>query len=115
MQCPPCKKTLEKGSNAGELRGIVIKRTFKTQARWVLVVTTYRKFSNIRHFQKIVAPNFSWFLIGSRIMSPRPIFYLKPILKFLYDLYIEVENFCLTLIVYEIPQKIVSPKRLFLE
>ena len=39
-----------------------------------------------------------------------------PFLKSLYHgLYFEVENFCLTLIVYEIPQKIVSPKRLKLE
>ena len=76
----------------------------------------YRVSSNRKRPQKIVAPNFSWFLIGSRIILSRPIFHFKPFLKALYhDLYLEVENFCLTLILYEIPQKIVSPKRLRLE
>ena len=45
----------------------------------------YRKFSNIWRRQKIVAPNFSWFLISSRSIPTRPIFNSKPLLKPLYQ------------------------------
>ena len=49
-------------------------------------------------------------------MLTKPIYDFKPLLKSLYqDLYFEAENFYLTLIVYEIPQKIVSPKMLKLK
>ena len=72
----------------------------------------YRKPSNIGRPQKIVAPNFSWFFIGSRSIPTRPIFNFKPYLKPLYqELYFELEIFCLTLIVYKIRRKIVSPKK----
>ena len=41
----------------------------------------YRKSSNIRCPQKIVAPNFSWFLIGCIGRPTRPFFKFKPFLK----------------------------------
>ena len=70
----------------------------------------YRKSSNIRRPQKIVTPNFSWFLIGSWSILTRPIFNLKAFLETLYqDLLFGEENFCL------IFYKIVSPKRLKFE
>ena len=45
----------------------------------------YCKSSNVRYPQKIVATNFSWFLIGSRSIPTRPIFYFKPLLEPLYQ------------------------------
>ena len=72
---------------------------------------TYRKSSSIKRPQMIVAPNFSWFLIGSRSIPTIPIFNFKPFLKSLYQyLQFGVENFCLTLVVYEMPEKILHQK-----
>ena len=76
----------------------------------------YRKSSNIRRPQMIVAPNFSHFLILYRGINVRSIFNFLPVLRHLvWGISFEVQNFCLLFIVCIIPQKIVSLKRLKLE
>ena len=71
-----------------------------------------RKSSNIRHPQKIVALNFSWYLILNRRVHTRIFFNFKPFLKTLHQvLSFEVQRFYRTCKVYIIPQKISFTKK----